>query len=47
MMNKDFGGFLSYSDKLSVALNATMSGGLLWISGEHCRILHAHLGKIP
>ena len=34
MMNKDFWGFLFYSDKLSVALNATASGWLLWIYQE-------------
>ena len=33
-MNKDFGGFLSYSDKLSVALNAIMLGGIFLIYQE-------------
>ena len=33
-MNKDFWGFLFYFDKLSVALNAIMSGGSLWIYQE-------------
>ena len=34
MMNKDFWGFLSYSDKLSIALNVIVSSGLLWIYQE-------------
>ena len=31
MMNKDFWGFLSYSDKLSIALNVIVSGGIFLI----------------
>ena len=34
MMNKDFWGFLSYSDKLSVALNVIMLGGTFLIYQE-------------
>ena len=33
-MNKDFWGFLSYSDKLSVALNVIMLGGTFLIYQE-------------
>ena len=33
-MNKDFWGFLFYFDKLSIELNAIMSGGSLWIYQE-------------
>ena len=34
MMNKEFWGFFSYFDQLSVALNTIMLGGLLWIYQE-------------
>ena len=34
MVNKDFWGLLFYSNKLSVTLNAIVSGGLLWIYQE-------------
>jgi len=33
-MNKDFWGLLFYSEKLFVALNAMVSGGLIWIHQE-------------
>jgi len=33
-MNKDFWGFLSYSDKLSIALNVIVSGGIFLIYQE-------------
>ena len=33
-MNEDFQGFFFNSDKLSIALNAIVSGGLLWIYQE-------------
>ena len=34
MMNKDLWDLLFYYDKLYVALNATVSSGLLWIHQE-------------
>lgn len=34
-MNKDFWGSLSYSNKLSIAFNAIVSGGLSWIYQEY------------
>ena len=33
-MNKDFWNFLSYSNKLSIALNVIMSGGIFMIYQE-------------
>ena len=49
-MNKDFWNFLSYSDKLSIALNVIMSGGIFMIyqedpERERPRIFLEYLGK--
>lgn len=50
MMNKDFWNFSFYSNKLYFALNATASGGLLWIYQEDSEGFlecYAYLGGQP